>query len=238
MLMKIRLDKFISVNTDYSRSDIRIAARRGKIIVNGEVVRACDAKIDPDSDVITIHGDVVKNYNSVYLVMNKPAGVISASNDKKAKTVIDLVPEEFRHFELFPVGRLDRDTTGLLIITNDGDFAHRVISPKNDIEKCYSVELDGEISIAMKSEFKKGIILADGTRCKPAKLKITGSNTALVTITEGKYHQIKRMFGVLGLGVNKLHRISVGELCLKDSQKSGECVLMDYAEISEKVFKT
>ncbi len=235
--MIVRLDKFISVNTPYSRSEIRTAARRGKILVNGAVQRAFDYKINTEIDEIVIYDTAVTAEGNVYLIMNKPAGIISASNDKNRSTVVDLVPEKFRHLELFPVGRLDRDTTGLLIITNDGDFAHKVISPKNDVEKCYEVELDGVLTEDLVIKFRNGVVLADGTCCKPAILEITGSNTARVTITEGKYHQVKRMFGVYGLGVNKLHRKSICALSLPTDLKPAECIQIAATEIMDKVLK-
>ncbi len=234
----MRLDKFISVNSNFSRSEIRIAARRGKVLVNGQVQRAFDAKIDPQSDNIQIYDTVISNIGNVYLIINKPEGVISASNDKNKSTVVDLVPPEYKHLDLFPVGRLDRDTTGLLIITNDGDFAHKVISPKNDVPKCYVIELDGKLEESLVAEFKSGVVLADGTCCKSATLKITGDYTAELTITEGKYHQVKRMFGVFGLGVNKLHRKSIGDLILPENLNFGECMQINSAEIMNKALKS
>lgn len=232
-----RLDKFISENSMLSRSEIRLLARRGKITVNGAVERAFDTKINPEKDEISANGEQIRKTGFVYIVMNKPKGVISASNDKNAETVVDLVPVKFSHLELFPVGRLDKDTTGLLIITNDGEFAHRVISPKNDVPKCYEAELDGEIAVSLIDEFAKGVTLADGTACRPATLEIVGERIARLTITEGKYHQVKRMFGVYGLGVNRLHRLSIGELFLPDGLAEGESVVLSASEIINKVLK-
>lgn len=235
--MILRLDKFISANSAYSRSEIRTAARRGKILVNGQIQRAFDFKIDTDYDKVSIYENEISSIGNVYLVMNKPAGVISASNDKNKETVVDLVPEQFKHLDLFPVGRLDRDTTGLLIITNDGDFAHKVISPKNDVEKCYEVELDADLTEDLVEKFSKGVVLADGTQCKSAVLEILDSRNALITITEGKYHQVKRMFGVFGLGVNRLHRRSIGGLSLPKHLEPRQCLQIDGQEIMDKVLK-
>ena len=235
--MILRLDKFISANSAYSRSEIRIAARRGKILVNGQIQRAFDFKIDTDYDKVSIYEKEISSIGNVYLVMNKPAGVISASNDKNKETVVDLVPEQFKHLDLFPVGKLDRDTTGLLIITNDGDFAHKVISPKNDVEKCYEVELDADLTEELVEKFSQGVVLADGTQCKSAVLEILDSRNALITITEGKYHQVKRMFGVFGLGVNRLHRRSIGGLSLPKDLKPRQCLQIDGQEIMDKVLK-
>ncbi len=232
-----RLDKFISENSAFSRSEIRQLVRRGRITVNGAVERAFDKKINPECDKIAVNGEVISKMGFVYIVMNKPKGVISASNDKNARTVVDLVPPEYRHLELFPVGRLDKDTTGLLIITNDGEFAHKVISPKNDVPKCYEAELDGEPDVSLIEKFAKGTSLADGSLCRPAVLEIVGERLARLTITEGKYHQVKRMFGVFDLGVNNLHRLSIGELLLPNDLLPGECMTMSGEEIISKVLK-
>ena len=234
----MRIDKFISVNTAFSRNEIHIAAKKGKISVNGIIERAYDKHINPETDIIKIYDSLVSQTGNIYIIMNKPQGIISASSDKSKKTVIDLLPEKYHHLDLFPVGRLDKDTTGLLLITNDGDFAHKVISPKNDVPKCYLTELDGILQKNLIGEFKKGVVLADGTCCKPALLEIVSNNLAKLTITEGKYHQVKRMFGVFELGVNKLHRLSIGELCLPEDLKSGKCVEITAEEIMNKVLKT
>ena len=162
----------------------------------------------------------------MYILMNKPAGVLSASNDKNRETVVDLVPPELYRNGLFPVGRLDRDTTGMLIITDDGDFAHRIISPKSGISKNYLVELDGEVNEEMVKKFREGVTLVSGELCRPALLQPLEGNTARLTLFEGKYHEVKRMFGTVGLGVNALHRESIGELYLPEGLAEGECVEM------------
>lgn len=236
--MNIRLDKFISVNTGFSRNEIRMAAKRGKITVNGIVENSFGTKINTETDNVCIYGENVNDIGNVYIIINKPKGVISATDDTRQKTVIDLLPEKYSHLRLFPVGRLDRDTTGLLIITNDGDFAHKVISPKSGIEKCYEVELDGKLEDNLKTEFKNGVKLFNETLCKPAELSFLSDCTALVKITEGKYHQIKRMFGVYGLGVNNLHRKSIGNLVLPENLKPGEFIEVTYDEIMNKILKT
>ena len=232
----MRLDKFISSNSSYSRNEIRLAARRGKICVNGKIEKHFDAQVNSE-DKITIYDNEICEIGNIYFILNKPKGVLSASTDAKKQTVIDLIPSEYKHLDLFPVGRLDKDTTGLLIITNNGDFAHKAISPKYNIPKCYLVELDGEVNESLVPKFKDGVILADGTCCKPAELEILKNNSALLTITEGKFHQVKRMFGVFGLGVNNLHRVSVGELQIPNQLKVGECVEISEAEIMKKVLK-
>ncbi len=221
-MSQIRLDKYVSVASAVSRSDAKQKIKRGGVTVNGIVIKNTDAKVN-DSDSVFFEGKQLTYKEFVYLIMNKPKGLLSASSDKKVNTVIDIVPDEFRHYELFPVGRLDKDTTGLLLITNDGDFAHRVISPKSNIEKLYDVILDGEVTDIHIKLFEKGITLVDGTECMPAVLIKTGNNRAQVIIREGKYHQIKRMFGVIGLGVNELKRLKIGKLSLPKDLSEGFC---------------
>lgn len=222
-ILKQRLDKIISSQFNLTRSIARTVIRRGKVSVNGEIIRDAGMLIEPDKCSI-VYGDEELEYKKyVYLIMNKPKGVLSASEDKNRKTVVDLVPENLKRNGLFPVGRLDKDTTGLLLITDDGEFAHNVISPKKMVNKTYIAELDGEVNEEMCLAFAKGVILADGTQCRPAVLKNLGDCKAEITIYEGKYHQIKRMFGTVGLGVNGLHRKSLGGLNLPDDLAEGEC---------------
>lgn len=220
---KSRLDKFLSSQLNMSRNDVKIGIRAGKAVVNGKTVRDSAFRVDTKSDKVVFFGNTVEYKEFIYLVMNKPAGVLSASNDKQRKTVVDLVPDGLKRAGLFPVGRLDRDTTGLLIITDDGNFAHRVIAPKSKLPKTYIAELDGDITPQMTELFENGVVLADGTRCAPSQLKRIGECLAEITITEGKYHQIKRMFGTVGLGVNGLKRTSIGNLKLDGNLQMGEC---------------
>lgn len=218
-----RLDKIISSQLNIPRSMSRTQIHRGKVTVNGEVCRDPSFAVDADTAKITYKGQAVSYKRFVYLVMNKPKGVLSASTDKNRETVIDLVPQSLKRANLSPVGRLDKDTTGLLLITDDGEFAHKVISPKSEILKTYEVTLDDEISNEVADKFAQGIVLADGTKCKPAIFEILAPNKARVKISEGKYHQIKRMFGTVDLGVNELTRLSIGAFTLPDTLKAGEC---------------
>lgn len=227
-MKKQRLDKFISNQMILSRSIVRSGIKRGKATLNGEVIRDAGALIDAENDSIAYDGNVITYKEYIYIVMNKPKGVLTASTDKSRKTVVDLVPPHLKRQELFPVGRLDKDTTGLLIITDDGTFAHNCISPKKAIPKSYIATLDGDINDGMIKQFKAGVILADGTVCKNATLERISKNVARIIITEGKYHQIKRMFGTVGLGVNELHRESIGRFALPEELCAGEC-----AEISK-----
>ena len=193
-------------------------------------MRDFGALVDVDAD-ITFNGQALAYKRFVYILMNKPKGVLSASSDKNKKTVVDLVPENLRRQGLFPVGRLDKDTTGFLIITDDGEFAHKAISPKYEVYKNYIVTLDGKLTEDMVKAFAEGIVLADGTPCRKAEMQIISDNVARVKICEGKYHQIKRMFGVVGLGVNELKRVSVGGLSLPENLAEGECVELSSQDI-------
>ena len=218
-----RLDKIIASQLNISRSDARTHIRRGFVEVDGGVVRDPSKSFSPDKSEILYKGQAITFKEFIYLVLNKPKGVLSASTDKNRETVVDLVPKHLARQNLSPVGRLDKDTTGLLLITDDGQFSHKVISPKSDIKKVYRVVLDGPIPENALEEFEMGITLADGTKCLPTKLEIEEENQALVEIREGKYHQIKRMFGVLDLGVVELKRLKVGGFSLPVDLNEGEC---------------
>lgn len=230
-MKKQRLDKYIANQLIISRSVVRTGIFRGQATVNGIVVRDIAFGVDADSDEVIFDGQKVGYKEYVYILMNKPKGALSAATDKSRQTVIDLVPENIKRPNLAPVGRLDKDTTGLLLITDDGVFAHNCISPKKAISKSYIAVLDGDINDDMIKSFEAGVVLADGTQCRPATLERISLNTARVIITEGKYHQIKRMFGTVGLGVNELHREAIGGLRLPQSLNSGKCVEMTKEEL-------
>ncbi len=229
----VRLDKFLSDNSKYSRSEIKKLVKQGKVTVDGTVVRQYDLHISAENVEIAVNSEKIEYKKFVYLVMNKPAGVLSASNDKSHKTVVDLVGEKYSHFSLFPVGRLDKDTTGILLLTNDGEFAHQVISPKSDIEKSYIATVDAVPPKDLPQKFLEGIILADGTVCKPAKAEILDETQVRIVLTEGKYHQIKRMLGILGLGVNNLHRERIGNLTLPEGLVYGEVCELNVNDLPE-----
>ena len=226
-----RLDKIIASQTEYSRKDVKYLALNKKLTVNGEIVRRSDIKVDPEKDEIAINGKpmLVKKY--VYLILNKPEGYISATEDKSQATVLELIPEEFKCREVFPVGRLDKDTTGLMILSDDGEFAHNILAPKKHVEKEYEVTVDIKVTEEMKKGFLEGVDLNDGV-CKTAILEITGDYTANVTLTEGRYHQIKRMFGCFGAKVVKLHRTRMGKLVLPNDLEVG-----DSRELTEEEIK-
>ena len=195
-MAEIRIDKYLSVAMGISRSEAKILLKSGKITAEGKVISRPETKVSETAEVK--NGNTVICYKKyIYILMNKPEGILSASTDKRVKTVIDILPENMKRSGLFPVGRLDKNTTGLLVITDDGDFGHKVTSPKSLIEKRYLAELDGKVKEEYIERFAQGIILADGDECMSAGLEIISDNTAIVTIREGKYHQIKRMFGVV-----------------------------------------
>lgn len=223
-----RIDKILVSQGIGSRREVQKRIKSGEVTVNGEIIRKPEFKANAENDKIAVLGKVLNYSEHIYIMMNKPAGVVSASNDNHGKTVIDILPDEYKRKGLFPAGRLDKDTEGLLIITDDGDFAHRMLSPKKHVDKQYIAQLDGEITEKTIQKFKQGIIFADGTKCLPAKLEIYNNDkkTGLVTICEGKFHQVKKMFISCGLNVVHLQRISIGGLYLDGNLPIGGCKLL------------
>ncbi|MCI8546610.1 MAG: rRNA pseudouridine synthase [Clostridia bacterium] len=217
-----RIDKVISSQSNFSRKEVRKMILKKRVTVDGEIVDKYDTKIDQSRVVIAIDGKDIDLKKNIYLILNKPKGYISATEDKSQRTVLELVPEEFKERELFPAGRLDKDTTGLMLITNDGVMAHNILSPRKHIKKIYEVTIDVDMTEEMVKGFKSGIKLSDA-ECKSAELNITGKSLGIVTIREGRYHQIKRMFGCYGAKVLELNRIGMGNLNLPKELKLGEC---------------
>lgn len=220
-----RLDKLIASQGTRSRSETVRLIRSGQVTVNGAVCRDPAAKYDAHTCQVTVAGQPLDYRQFVYIMMNKPAGILCVSRDPKARTVVDLLPEEMKRKNLFPAGRLDKDTVGLVLLTDDGDLAHRILAPKREILKRYQVRLDAPLTDEHCHAFSKGITLADGTPCRPAELIVLENGEqplAEVRITEGRYHQIKRMFGVLERGVVWLKRISIGNVVLDPSLAEGE----------------
>ena len=220
-----RLDKIIASQGKYSRSEVRKLVKAGLVSVNGKTVKASDIRCDTEKDVIAVGGAVLNYKKHIYIMLNKPQGVISATDDPSQKTVIDLVPAELKRQGLFPAGRLDSDTTGFVLITDDGDFAHRILSPKNHIMKTYHAALAQPLSDEDIIRFREGLTLKDGTTCLEAHVRmLDGSeNIAEVKICEGKYHQVKRMFASLGNKVLALKRVKMGNLPLDESLPEGKC---------------
>ncbi|WP_217078218.1 pseudouridine synthase [Clostridium baratii] len=227
-----RLDKIIS-NLGYgSRKEIKAIARKGLIEVDGVIVKDSSMNVDPEKSVIKINGEEIFYREYIYLMMNKPDGVISATHDNRDETVIDLLEIDHQAFDPFPVGRLDKDTVGLLLLTNDGELNHRLISPKWKVDKVYYAKIDKKVTEKDIEAFKKGIILDDGYVCKEANLEILnasdeGSEINL-TIQEGKFHQVKRMFEAVDKKVVYLKRIEFGGLSLDEELEEGE-----YRELTE-----
>ena len=227
-----RIDKILS-NLGYgTRKDLKKIVKNGMVQVNGITIKDSAMKVDPEKDKIVINGEEIFYREFIYLMMNKPAGVISATFDNKDETVIDLLEVEHQVFEPFPVGRLDKDTVGLLLLTNDGDLNHRLISPKWKVDKVYFAKIDQKVTEEDIEKFKHGITLDDGYRCKEAILEMQkaseeGSEIVL-TIQEGKFHQVKRMFEAVGKKVTYLKRIEFGTLPLDEDLEEGE-----YRELTE-----
>ncbi|MCM3611525.1 rRNA pseudouridine synthase [Planococcus sp. MERTA32b] len=221
----MRIDKFLSNMGFGSRKDVKVLLKSKAVEVNGEVVRDAKQHVDEAADLITVAGEKVEYVEFIYLMMNKPPGVISATEDKYDETVIDLIGEGERHFEPFPVGRLDKDTEGLLLLTNDGKLAHELLSPKKHVAKTYYARIDGVVTEEDGEAFRNGVILDDGYRTKEAFLKIleSGAESEIeLTITEGKFHQVKRMFESVGKTVVYLKRLSMGPLELDPDLELGE----------------
>lgn len=218
----IRLDKLLSESGAATRSEARSFIKQGKVFVDGHPVKSFDMKLDPALATVTVDGRVLSYQKFRYVMMNKPAGVISATEDSAQETAVGLLPPVLQRQGLFPAGRLDKDTTGLLILTNDGDFAHRLMSPRHKLEKVYLARVDKEIEKEDIEAFLSGITLADGTQCLPARLEAAGEDLCRVSICEGKYHQVKRMLASRGKKVLSLHRLSVGPLCLDETLSPGQ----------------
>ncbi|TAA69782.1 pseudouridine synthase [Planococcus salinarum] len=221
----MRIDKFLSNMGFGSRKDVKILLKSKTVEVNGEVIRDAKQHVDEVADTVTVAGEEVEYAEFIYLMMNKPPGVISATEDKYDETVIDLLGEGERHFEPFPVGRLDKDTEGLLLLTNDGKLAHELLSPKKHVAKTYYARIEGHVTEEDGEAFKSGVVLDDGYQTKEAFLKIlqSGAESEIeLTITEGKFHQVKRMFESVGKEVVYLKRLSMGSLELDPELDLGE----------------
>ncbi|MDE5965111.1 MAG: rRNA pseudouridine synthase [Eubacterium sp.] len=219
-----RIDKIISVASGVSRADARALIKKGLVSVNGAVVKDIGFKADEKNDIICSRGDKLCYSKFVYIMMNKPKGVISASEGGSEKTVVDILPDSMKRKNLFPAGRLDKDTTGFVLITDDGNFAHKILSPKNHIPKTYIAELDKPFDGNVVSAFEQGVELKDDL-CMPAEISAVDGNytKAVVIIKQGMYHQIKRMFKKFGITVLELKRIKMGRLELDEVLQPGEC---------------
>lgn len=238
-----RLDKVLAAQTVYSRSQIHRLLSSGKIRVNGETVRKTDARIDPDTDQVELDGQLLRISRFCYLMLNKPRGVVCATSDAAHQTVLDLVPEEWRRAGLFPAGRLDKETEGFVLITDDGDFAHRILAPKSHLPKSYLALLDKPFSPEVVAAFAAGVLLPpeskrekrqacegtparrNGAQCLPAMLTADAQDytRARVVVRQGMYHQVRRMFEAFDLQVLSLYREAIGQLQLDRALAPGEC---------------
>lgn len=216
-----RLDKILSATGKWSRREVKELLRQGRVTVDGSRPTGPEMKIEPEQCEILVDGASAGYEAYTYLMLHKPAGVLSAVEDRKQKTVLDLLPRELQRRGLFPVGRLDKDTEGLLLLTNDGDLAHRLLSPRHHVDKVYYARVDGRLEAEDCRAFAAGLTLADGLVCLPARLEILSDCEALVTVQEGKFHQVKRMLAQRGKPVLYLKRLAMGPLRLDDDLPPG-----------------
>lgn len=229
-----RLDKLLSSTGRWSRQEAKALIKAGRVLVDGVPAGRGEDRADPTVSRVQVDGADLLWQVRTYVMLNKPAGVVSATGDARQKTVLDLLPEELRRRGLFPVGRLDKDTEGLLLLTNDGDLAHRLLSPKKHVDKVYYARLDRPLSPADCAAFEQGILLADGTRCRPAELRLLGDGReALITLREGKFHQVKRMTASRGAAVLYLKRLSMGPLELDGALAPGNFRFLTATEVAE-----
>lgn len=218
-----RIDKLLSATGRWSRKEVKELVRQGRVLADGRTVQKPEEKADPAAVRLTVDGAEVDCAPFVYVMLHKPAGLLSATEDKNQPTVLDLLPPELKKRGLFPVGRLDKDTTGLLLLTDDGALAHRLLSPRKHVDKVYRAEVEGRVDGGDAAALAAGLVLGDGTVCLPAGLEPLGDGSAcLVTLREGKYHQVKRMLAARGKPVRALHRLRMGPLVLDGGLKPGQ----------------
>lgn len=228
-----RIDKVIASQSLLSRKEVHRLIWTGKVFADGKQVNKIDLKIDPEKTQLTVDGRELKYKKYVYIMLNKPKGCVSASTDSEQKTVIDLIPDELRRVGLAPVGRLDKDTTGLLIITDDGDFSHRVTSPRKKIFKKYIAMLDVSPSEEELDVLRNGVVIDGGEECLPCRANLVNDEDHVmeISICEGKYHQVKRMAAAIGKKVLALKRVSIDSLRLDEALEEGECRELTQEEI-------
>lgn len=228
----MRIDRFLSDMGLASRKEASLAARRGAITVNGKTVKDSSTHIDPEQDEVCFMGRRVEYHRYVYVMLNKPDGYVSATDDPRLPYVVELLPDELRKMELFPVGRLDRDTVGLMILTNNGQLAHALLSPRHHVEKEYFFRAAEPLAEGAEELFRDGVTLADGYECKSAGLSLCEDRASgYITLTEGKYHQIKRMVASLDNKVTYLERVRFSDILLDRELKRGEWRFLTAEEI-------
>ncbi len=216
-----RLDKLISASGKFSRREVKLLVKQGRVIVNGALAPSPEMKVDETDCRILVDGQDIGYEKFTYVMLHKPAGVLSAVEDAKQKTVLQLLPQELQRRGLSPVGRLDKDTEGLLLLTNDGALTHHLLSPRHHVDKVYYARVEGQLTQADCAAFAAGMTLGDGLECLPAGLEILSPHEALVTLQEGKFHQVKRMLGERGKLVVYLKRLSMGPLRLDETLPAG-----------------
>ena len=212
----IRLDKFLCDSGAGTRSQVKAILKAGRVTVNGRPEKDGSLKFDPQSQTVTLDGEALGGMRRMVVMLNKPSGYVTATEDAQQKTVMELLPKEWGHLDLKPVGRLDKETEGLLLFTNDGDLLHRLISPKQEVPKVYYARHEGQAGEADVAAFSEGLTLRDGTVCRPAVLKPLGPGESLITVCEGKYHQVRRMMAARNMTVTYLQRRQEGPLTLGD----------------------
>lgn len=227
-----RLDKLLAGTGKWSRREVKALVRQGLVRVDDRLAASAEDKLDPAAAIVTVAGETISLRRFTYVMLHKPAGVLTATEDRKQPTVLDLLPPELRRIGLAPVGRLDKDTEGLLLLTNDGELAHRLLSPRYHVDKRYLARVDGELSAADTEAFARGMTLGDGLECLPAGLEVLPDRVCIVTLREGKFHQVKRMLAARGAPVLYLKRLSMGPLTLDDSLAAGAYRLLRAEEIS------
>lgn len=228
----MRIDKFLSEMGAATRKETAQAARRGAIKINGEVCRAPDRHIDPEKDTVSYYESIIPYKRFRYIMLNKPEGYVSATEDGISPTVLELLPEEYSRFNLFPCGRLDKNTVGLMLLTDDGELAHRLLSPKRHVSKVYEYKSKFPLSDENRKMLEEGVTLDDGYETLPSHIELDdGAMSGRITLTEGKYHQIKRMFEAVGNKITALERIRFGPLSLDASLGRGEWRELTEAEI-------
>ena len=210
----IRLDKFLCDSGAGTRSQVKAILKAGRVTVNGRPEKDGSLKFDPQSQTVTLDGEALGGMRRMVVMLNKPSGYVTATEDAQQKTVMELLPKEWGHLDLKPVGRLDKETEGLLLFTNDGDLLHRLISPKQEVPKVYYARHEGQAGEADVAAFSEGLILRDGTMCRPAVLEPLGPGESLITVCEGKYHQVRRMMAARNMTVTYLQRRQEGRLSL------------------------
>ena len=227
-----RLDKVLAGTGRWSRREVKLLVRQGLVRLNGAAAISAEEKCDPETAVITVNGETVVLRRFTYVLLHKPGGVLTATEDRRQETVMELLPQELRRVGLAPVGRLDKDTEGLLLLTNDGELTHRLLSPKYHVDKRYFARVDGHLTAAHAETFAKGMTLGDGLKCLPARLEILPDNGCIVTVREGKFHQVKRMLASCGAPVVYLKRLSMGPLVLGDELGRGEHRMLRDEEVA------